>query len=247
MSHGKVTSFFIIFTSLILNFSCSQKSIEKISYGEWASHYNSALGKFAKTKLAAGMQRVIKETYTNENSKKIKCKVVVTEKETILGMRGNLVQTLRERTFEQTPKEPCQGIKPSDAPYNNEGPEYSEKRLYSTKLGFLGIMRPYQKPNIFREGSISRKDSYFKKPEGLVLESKFFFKEKLLMHRKEELLTSPQWEIKNFLKSYNENQLIEVQKSWHETYQFISKQEILKLITKPVKNVRYMMDRYTAY
>ena len=247
MNHSKVTSFLIILVSLGLTFSCSQKSIEKISYGEWASHYNSALGNFAKSKMAPGMQRVIKETYPNENSKKTKCKIVVTEKETILGMRGNLVQTFRERTFEQTPKEECQGIKPSDAPYNNEGPQYSEKRLYSTKLGFLGIMRPYQNPNMFRKGSISKEDSYLKKPEGLVSESKFFFNKQLLMHRKEELSTSPKWEIKSFLKSYDEKQLIEIEKSWNETYQFISKQEILKLLTRPVKGVRYMMDRYTSY
>ena len=67
------------------------------------------------------------------------------------------------------------------------------------------------------------------------------------MHRKEELSTSPKWEIKSFLKSYDEKQLIEIEKSWNETYQFISKQEILKLLTKPVKGVKYMMDRYTAY
>ena len=247
MSHVKVKGFITVLVSLTLTFSCSQKSIEKVNYGEWAVHYNAALGKFAKNEMAPGMQRVIKETYPNKNSKNTKCQVIVTEKETILGMRGNLVQTFRERTYEQIPKEECQGIKPSDAPYNNEGPQYSEKRLYSTKLGFLGVMRPYQKPDFFREGSISRKDIYFKKPKGLVLESKFFFKKNLFMHRKEELSTSPKWEIKSFLKSYDEKQLIEIEKSWNETYQFISKQEILKLLTKPVKGVRYMMDRYTGY
>ena len=247
MSVLKVKSFLTVLVSLTLIFSCSQKSIEKVNYGEWAVNYNAALGKFAKSEMAPGMQRVIKEKYPNKNSKNTKCQVIVTEKETILGMRGNLVQTFRERTYEQTPKEACQGIKPSDAPYNNERPQYSEKRLYSTKLGFLGVMRPYQKPNFFRKGSISRKDSYLKKPKGLVLESKFFFKKKLFMHRKEELSTSPKWELKSFLKSYDDKQIIETEKNWNETYQFISKQEILNLLTKPVKGVRYMIDRYTAY
>ncbi len=104
MSHVKVKGFITVLVSLTLTFSCSQKSIEKVNYGEWAVHYNAALGKFAKNEMAPGMQRVIKETYPNKNSKNTKCQVIVTEKETILGMRGNLVQTFRERTYEQIPK-----------------------------------------------------------------------------------------------------------------------------------------------
>ena len=105
MSHVKVKGFITVLVSLTLTFSCSRKSIEKVNYGEWAVHYNAALGKFAKNEMAPGMQRVIKETYPNKNSKNTKCQVIVTEKETILGMRGNLVQTFRERTYEQIPKE----------------------------------------------------------------------------------------------------------------------------------------------
>ena len=227
--------------------SCTKKSTEQINYGEWAVLFNTELGTFAKDKMTSGMQRVIIETYPNENSKLKKCQVVVTEKETVLGMRGNLVQTFRERTFEQIPKKECEGIKPSDAPYNNESPQYVEKRIYSTPLGFLGQMRRYHQPTPFKNGSIVQKDSYFRTPEGLTLESKYFHKNELFMHRKEVSTFSPKREMKRFLKTYGQRPETEINKTWHETYEFVSKREILRLLKKKVKGMSYMIDRYTKY